>query len=216
MIRDSVDAQIHERIWGLVPWFVSGRLSNEDALQVEAHIVTCEVCRDECALQAQIHDAIRDENSVAFASEASYRKLADRIEVSGHRKYLGGRPLVPLLAAALALESVALIAWGSWAWLRQDTAPASYVTLSSAEEAAPVAEGSLVHVVFASQSTLENVQNLLQSIDGRLVDGPTASGVYTISLRSARGSKGRRLEALRGSAWVRFAEPVFNGTDWAP
>lgn len=207
---------IHEKAWELIPWFVNGRLSNEDAMLVEAHLASCARCRDECAVQAQIHDAIRDKDSIAFASDASYRKLSDRIDASRERRAVAGRPLVKWLVAAVVVESVGLVAWGAWSWhsaAQRDASAARYVTLSKAAGGtASTASSDWVRVVFAADATLEDVQSLLLSVDARLVDGPTENGVYTIAFGDAPLADTERVNALRASPLVRFAEPVFVGT----
>jgi anti-sigma factor RsiW len=211
-------AHDHEKVWGMIPWFVNGRLSHEEALAVETHMAECELCRDECALQAKIHDTIREDDSVAFTSEAAYRRLAARIDSSPLRGSRDSRRVIGLLAAALAVESVALVAWGAWTFTAassaNSTTDARYVTLSSpAKVAAPAAGESQVRVVFAPQSTLEDVQGLLRSVSAHVVDGPTEGGVYTLawSGSSDPDQSSRRMETLRGSSLVRLAEPVMLG-----
>ena len=39
--------EAHDKVWELIPWFVNGRLSEDDAAAVEAHLAECERCRDE-------------------------------------------------------------------------------------------------------------------------------------------------------------------------
>jgi hypothetical protein len=219
MIQQIGRDEAHEKIWDLIPWFVNGRLGMEDAAAVEAHLSACASCRDECELQARIHDAIRDESSVAFATEGSYRKLADRLESTG--AVAGGgtrsRRVVMWMAAALAVESVALVAWGAWGWFGPRAPEARYVTLSSDGSAvAPVSRGTLVRVVFAQAVALSDVENLLRATEARVIDGPTERGVYTIEMKGKDALSADRLRALRGSELVRFAEPVMVGASGAP
>jgi anti-sigma factor RsiW len=212
-----MDDPTHDKVWGLIPWFVNGRLSNADALSVESHLVDCAKCREECAIQARIHEAIRDEESIAFASEASYRKLADRIEVSRERRPFGEQRLMRWLVAAVVIESLGLVGWGAWSWqaAHRQSLEARYVTLSSpAETSAP--SGAAMRVVFNGDSTLADIQSLLRSVDARMIDGPTEGGVYTLAFSGARASEEDRVKTLRASQVVRFAEPVFAGTGVSP
>jgi hypothetical protein len=210
----TVDA--HEKVWELIPWFVNGRLGAEESVTVEAHLTECARCREECELQNQIHDRMRNDAAVAFATEASFRKMEDRLQSSGAalkpRATSGSQRVVMALAAALALESVALVAWGAWSWMGNRTEEARYVTLSSDGGAvAPKTNGTLVRVVFAESVALSEVERLLRVTEARVVDGPTERGVYTIELRGATELSADRLRALRGSELVRFAEPVNAG-----
>ena len=215
-----VDA--HEKVWDLIPWFVNGRLSEDEAAVVSAHLTECVRCRDECDLQAKIHDTIRSEDSVAFAAESSFRKLTERIDSSAQRESGRGdrsRRVVMALAAALAVESVALVAWGAWTWVGQRSTEAPYVTLSSGgalPSSVAAAKGSLVRVVFAEEAALADVDQLLRRNDASMVEGPSEHGVYTIELRNAGESRAERLQALRASAFVRFAEPVVTEASGGP
>jgi hypothetical protein len=193
-------------------------LSADDAAVVETHLTDCSRCRAECELQAQIHDTIRDEDSVAFATEGSYRKLAERIESSSagpkSQPASRSRRIVMGLAAALAVESFALVAWGAWSWMDHRPVDARYVTLSSGGGAA-AAHGTLVRVVFADSVALADVEKLLRATEARVVDGPTERGVYTIEMKGASELSADRLRALQGSELVRFAEPVMAGASGA-
>jgi hypothetical protein len=74
----------------------------------------------------------------------------------------------------------------------------------------------LVRVVFAEETALADVDKLLRRTDASLVDGPSEHGVYTIELRNVGESRAERLQALRASAFVRFAEPVVTEASGAP
>jgi len=214
MSEETARIDPHESVWGSIPWFVNGRLSDAEATQVEAHLKECERCRAECALQAKLHDAIREDDSMAFTSEASYRKLAYRIDSSAPRRaFVGTRRAVLWLAAALAVESVALVAWGAWSWSSNREPSARYVTLSSAPtEVSRAANAAQVRIVFLGSATLADVEGLLRGVGARVVDGPTERGVYTVQLNKAE-SASSGLSVLKASPLVRLAEPVFVEAD---
>jgi hypothetical protein len=220
MSEDTVGVDVHKRVWGLLPWFVNGRLSKEESQTIEDHLSECVLCRRERDVQAKIHDAVRPNDAVAFASEASFRKLMADIDADEVRKRTHhGPPWMKWLVAAVVVESVALVGWGAWAFTgagRAASPDARYVTVSDPTENTTTADVSRVRVVFASQATLGDMQSLLRSIQGHVIDGPTENGVYTIALDQSGGLEADRVSALRASAHVRFAELVHTIASPAP
>jgi hypothetical protein len=206
MNDSTIDSDAHERAWERIPWLVNGRLAPEEAQEVEAHAARCSCCREELALQARIHDAVSRDDSLAFASEAAYRKLATRIDAAPRERAVQRK--MRWLVAALAIESIGLVAWSGWVWRSSQDRQALYVTLGESQRAA--VSGASVRVVFRPESTLEDVQALLKSVNARVVDGPTESGVYTLELPQSGASSAAPdgIEALRASDLVRLAEPV--------
>jgi anti-sigma factor RsiW len=43
----------------IIPWYVGGGLSGEEASRVAAHLATCEACREELATTLRVHLATR-------------------------------------------------------------------------------------------------------------------------------------------------------------
>lgn len=209
MSTDSVTGGRHALIWELIPWFVNGRLSDEEAASVSAHIEHCENCGRALSEQRRIFDAMQAEDTIAFASEAAYQKLAARLDAAPARSRT--RPDARWFAAASVLAALGLAAWGAWTLQRMPgtAAVASYLTLTSpAAGASGVAQ---VRVVFTSDLSLSELERLMHSIDAHISDGPTEAGVFTLTLAPGRSSVAEAaasLAALRADPNVRFAEPV--------
>jgi hypothetical protein len=87
--------------------------------------------------------------------------------------------------------------------LRPDEEPA-YRVLGSGTAAA----GNLV-VVFHPTTTERELRRILQAQNARVVDGPTVTDAYLLNVPEANRSKA--LEALRGEAAVKLAEPLDGG-----
>ena len=74
--------------------------------------------------------------------------------------------------------------------------------------------GPRLRVIFANAATMGEIQEILRSIDGSIVTGPTALGVYTVVL-----PVGARLEPtlapvlvrLRGLHQIKLAESIAEG-----
>jgi Putative zinc-finger len=193
-------------MWELIPWLVNGRLSGDAAASLNEHLEHCGECAREYAEQLRVYRTLQAEDSIAFASEASFQKLAARLDAAPER----ARPALQRFAAAAALA--ALAAWGGWTAHRTPAgAAASYLTLTSP---APVGGGGAqLRAVFAPDLTLHELARLLHSIDANITDGPTEAGVYTLGFGPSLNSSAQvaqRLALLRANDSVRFAEPVMS------
>jgi len=73
--------RIHQECWELLPWAVNGRLSSSDAATVGQHLKECTRCSQELHIQHQLCDAIRRDDPVLLAPQASLKKLWQRLEV---------------------------------------------------------------------------------------------------------------------------------------
>jgi len=205
---DSVHSAHHEDLWELIPWLVNGRLSGDAAAPLGAHLEQCRECAREYADQQRIYNAMQADDAIAFASEASFQKLATRLDAAPEAARTS--PSLRSLAAACVLAALGLAAWGGWAVHRLPvSANAPYHTLTSS---APVsAAGAQLRVVFAPKLTLSELARLLHSIDANIIAGPTEAGVYTLGFGPSLDTPAqvaRRLALLRENDNVRFAEPV--------
>lgn len=90
--------------------------------------------------------------------------------------------------------------------------PAPFRTLTDAAERAPSAsstEAPRLRVVFKESTREREIRGALISIGGRIVDGPSPTGVYTIRLVGSEEASGRAAaETLRSMPQVLFAEAV--------
>jgi hypothetical protein len=181
----------------VLPWYVNGRLAAAQAASVDY------------APQASLAKLM---DRVAASENGRWRLLrfAGRRGREAHRR--SGINLRSLLitAGAQSLIVALIVAGASWLMF-QSVAPVRFQTLSEPWNVTPGSAG-LVRVVFDDALPLSDVQALLRAVDGRIVDGPTASGVYTIERRpGAVHSDDAVAEWLRAQAGVRFAEPVARG-----
>jgi anti-sigma factor RsiW len=198
----------HEDMWELIPWLVNGRLSGESAAALSAHLDECAECAREYQDQLRIYSAMQADDSIAFASEASFQKLATRLDAASQFERASRK--VRSYAAAGVLAALGLAAWGAWSVHRMPaSATAAYRTLTS--PALVGVAGAQVRVVFTPNLTLSELARLLHSIDANITGGPTEAGVYTLGFGPSLNSSAQvaqRLALLRANDNVRFAEPV--------
>jgi len=209
MSADSAQGGAHGAKWELIPWLVNGRLSGAEAAAVRAHLENCAECAREYAQQRRIFEAMQPDDSIAFASEAAFQKLAARLDavpVPAHRATIA---VVRWVAAASIVTALGLAAWGGWIVEHtRASSPAAYQTLTAP---ALAAGGTQLRVVFAPDLTLADLERLLRSIDAYISNGPTEAGVFTLTVAPGSDSAvdvAQRLAILRADANVRFAEPV--------
>jgi hypothetical protein len=205
---DSPRATQHAKVWELLPWLVNGRLGADASAEMRAHLGVCAECAHEYAQQLHICGAMQADESIAFASEASFQKLAMRLDAASKSERT--HPRLRSYAAAGVLAAVGLATWGAWSVHRAPgSAPAAYRTLTSPA----VLNGAVaqVRVVFTPELTLSELARLLHSIDATITAGPSEAGVYTLGFGPGLDSSeqvAQRLALLRASDSVRFAEPV--------
>jgi Putative zinc-finger len=223
---------IHHECWELLPWLANERLSAKDAARAEAHLRDCAACREELTVQRQLRAAIREQDAVVLAPQNSLLKLMQRIDVqeesdaqlelvrsvttaSEHAPASTPRRRPHWLAVAAVLQAVAIAGLLGAVWLQSQEALQAprYVTMSSG---APATHGPVIRVVFADDTTLEDVNRALRVIDAQIIAGPSDAGVYTLGLSTSyadNASVDAALLSLRASERVVFAESAVAGPE---
>ena len=223
--RSTLDP--HEEIEALLPWYANGTLTPAETATVERHLVQCPACRADLEQCRALATAVRDNAESWQPAPGGFDRLMaeiDRLEPkpepvktaspSFFQRFLDWLGATPNpVRWTLALESMAVAALlliVAAPMLR--TAP-EYETLSSGTEQ-PAAKEPRLRVVFADTATAGDIRQLLRDIDGNIVAGPTALGVYTVALPAADHpdrALAQALASLRARNQVKLAEPVAGG-----
>jgi hypothetical protein len=116
-------------------------------------------------------------------------------------RWLLGAPWAPTFALALVIAQFGLLVWV----LQPGERGSSEVTVRSV----PVQTAQL-RVAFQPAATDGEIQSVLKEMRGRIVDGPTAAGLYTVEVPlGADATVARYLKLLRARPEVvRSAEPL--------
>lgn len=194
----------HDEAQELLPWLVNGTLDAADTRRVEAHLAECPECQAELAAERQLAAAIE---SSPIDSEAAWERMERRLEAAEKPQFRSSahpwRRRVPIgwaiaspvaAAAAVALVMINVPA-------RQPVEP-QYRALGAPDVSRPA---NLI-VQFQPSSRAGDVQSALQSVDARLVDGPTETGAYLLHVDEAK--RELALKQLRDNQAISLAQPI--------
>lgn len=195
----------HQSVQELLPWYVNGTLVPEERHRIEMHLTTCAVCRQEVALLEQISTALHADvpepkvdlypRTLARLQSAHPAGLLDRI-----RNLVAPIPRYAQVALAAQLAVVALLV----------VALVSQGPFATLSDGGPTGPAVRVQVAFQDQTTLDQVQGILTPLKARIIDGPSATGLYVLEVplgpSGLASSPEDVLRQVRRSRLVTFAE----------
>jgi anti-sigma factor RsiW len=217
----------HQAVQELLAWHASGKLAPDEAQRVARHVQTCAQCRQDLQWERELLDEARrtplDDEASPGAAEAALAGLLPR---------LGAQEAVPMPAPAplpwwrtlaaneprwlrwTAVAQCVVIAGLALVLARPQSEPEGAYRAMGASDAMGVPDGAAaasgnVVVIFAPGATEQDLRRILQTQDARIVDGPTVTGAYVLSIPAA--VRPQALQALRANAAIKLAEPLDNG-----
>lgn len=194
----------HEPCWEMIPWVVNGRASEAEQRVVLAHAEECVECREELTRHRELHSRMRGTDDVIAAPNASWQKLLAQIdEQSTSQAARSYRIKRPWLVAALWIQLVAIAALTSALFSSATPRQPEYTTLSSSQASD---RRAAVRVVFSPSAQLNDINQLLRSVECDIIAGPSEAGVYTLGTDNGKDVLGI-IAALREHSEVLFAEP---------
>lgn len=215
---ETLPRHVHPEV-ALLPWYVNGTLADVERNQVARHLETCEDCRvelEEISILKAGLTAIYDAQPGSSAQTARAVLAAVAADVRAGRSRPVGleswpesidewlRSLlmpqwVPTLAAVLLVAQIGLLLW-----ITMPPEDGQIATRSLAMQTVKLA------VAFQPSASEEQIRALLQSLQGRVVDGPAQDGMYIIEVTAADASIAQnKVEMLKKRTdVVRSAETV--------
>jgi len=209
----------HDEVGELLPWYANGTLAADEREAVDEHLTTCHDCREELAF---LQDVDATATSMAAAMPAAPDSLAatferiDAFEASAAAREPQRGGLVAWFADlfqpgavrwALAAQMAVILVLGGLLLMRAPEP--EFVTLSGGGATGAV-EGTRLTVMFVPDATEAGIRTLLTDIEGTLVSGPSAAGVYVVSVpveAEDAAAVDAVVEELRAASdVVRFAE----------
>ena len=190
----------------LLPWYVTGRLDAADLAKMEAYLAAHpEVARQLDLARSERDETVAANEALGLPSAAATARLMSSLPAArpgwaAMRALRGGLQQVGDLLAAptanavrwAALAAAVLIAVQGIAIVSLlNERAGTYQTASGGQSG----DGIALLVTFADDAKATAISQLLTDLDGSIVDGPKAGGVYKIRLRTEdRSTAGR--EAL--------------------
>lgn len=197
-------SSMHDDVQELLPWLVNGTLAPDEASRVETHLDECPECRAALEAERRLGGAVA---SLPLDCDSSWERMKLRLKLDPPVRVqpipaLWRRPVpfgwavgVPLAAAAAAAVLFLNVT------PTQPVEP-KYRALGTIEVAQPA---NLI-VQFEPATRIGDVQAALQSVDARLVDGPTETGAYLLRVDQTR--RELALKRLHDNQAIALAEPI--------
>ena len=179
----------HQSAWESLPWYVNGTLDGSELKQLERHTRGCVACRAELKYLRQLGGLLHTAEELPPMPDQSLSAMMARIDAaeSGEeepsltrriRSWL--EPLYrasPRIRFALMAQAAAiLLLVGFLAWTTARQPVAIHRTLSDIESL-PADSRANLRVVFVADARESRIREILGSIRGEIVSGPTPLGV---------------------------------------
>ncbi len=196
----------HDQARELLPWFSNGTLDEDERKRVAEHLRTCGACRSEVESLDRVRRVVREQPADDGSDVGNLDEILARIDAAGgvHQpKTAVVRWLLIAQAAAIVILATLLLVPDS---PRVDVGdPQPFRTLSAEPETVPSGAEHL-RIVFADTTTARQLREILQSVEARIVDGPSPVGAYTLRITDTQDLVSV-VERLRAEPSVRLAEP---------
>lgn len=218
-----IDIPAHQAVQELLPWYASGQLAPDEMRRVHEHLRGCAQCREDLEWEHDMYaDAAKpgaapDAPPEGVDMEASLARLLPALGAQERGDALAPSPAPrPRWWRAAAANQPSWLRWAvaaQWVLIigligllaRPDQDADAYHVLGSG-----VAAGGNLVVVFQPNTSERELRHILQAQNARVVDGPTVTDAYLISVPAA--GREQALRALRAEAAVKLAEPLDAGS----
>lgn len=218
----EMDSTDHQKVQKLLPWLLTETLAGADLALVRRHLRDCDECVADLAWERRIQAAEPAVDSAPDV-ERAFAALGDRLgaQTAHARPRRSGvspaqwlrqlwrdagqwqRWTMAVQCALIAVLAVALFEPAADDGMANGRAGAQFRALSAP---APVAAAGNVLVMFKPDTTEAQLRRLLGAHGARIVDGPTVTDAYVLSLTGA--DQVAAVAALRREPAVVLAESL--------
>jgi len=215
---NAPDMLSHDIAIKLLPWLANDSLDNDEKQTVLAHARACVICRRELADLERLRDSILHSSTAPSTPEPDMRNINAQIDRLISRqnwwRNLASKirdTLAQSWGTAFAVQSILLIfVAGLLLWPKPDSQ--EFMTLTQPGD---LPNGHYVRLVFSPEYAESELLTLLQQYDLKVIQGPSAGGVYTVGVAESLSTVDRDelMLTLRDDPRVLFAQPVIRQSD---
>jgi hypothetical protein len=158
----------------LLPWYVNDTLTDVERRGLEEHLKGCERCRSEVDYLKVLRSQMKATSDVTSYGKLGLKRLLSDIkkEAQTPRRFAFPRWQPALvIAASLIIMLQSFVLYNYWQQSEDIT------TLSG-----PVHGGVVLQISFAPDASEAQIRKVLQSVEGSIIDGPGAIGIYRVRL----------------------------------
>jgi hypothetical protein len=220
---------VHQQVSILLPWYVNESLHCDENNFVELHLKSCLVCKIEVTNLQKLATSISSEESLAPVTQTSFLQLKKRIQQSEvptrqstgkfavFSEYFQWFTKVDLKKLVIqhqgfVLAFAFLVTFLLYVPGYLVTKPISgnkFHTLSSTKHIARTPLKNEIRLVFSTDITQQQITQILASVHGEIVSGPTPQGVFIVRVGISSKDLLETVSLLRNNSHVIFAEPTF-------
>ena len=163
----------------LVLDYARGKASDEAKIAIETQLPSDPKLADEVAYLQGLHRAVSPLKQDDAADELGWKRLsnaiaAEQLPVAANDNGRFWKYAAAALAVVAALQTAVLVQPSA-----QDPTE-TYVTASANDDTSYA-----LQVIFQSSATADKLTDALKSVDGEIIAGPSALGLYTVSFETA-------------------------------
>lgn len=185
------EAQSEHTAEGLLPFYLNGTLDDLERQQVEQALAASDDLRNELSFLSALQLRVKQFSPLTHSpGELGLKRLQQHIRKRGHAKRSLRGWRLAAIAASVVVVAQAVI-------LLSATELPMYRSAGGETATAPAA--LIVRVSFAPHATEQEIRTVLVRCNARIVDGPSALGVYQLSLPDTRKQS---LDSLRAEAII--------------
>jgi hypothetical protein len=217
----------HSEIIELLPWYANATLAEDERRVVESHLAECPECAREVAGLAKLQKSIIEigNQTPASSSMALNRAMAEienyersRVQPAPARgiwerlsSSLGGwwKPTPMLARAVIAVQLAVVLGFAAVIFYQHSQINQNDVYTTSSGPSGDK-NNTRIAVGFNQAATEQEIRQAVLAVHGKIIDGPSALGLYTLQVPVAPDRAGEVenvLKTLRENQHtIRFAE----------
>jgi len=168
----------HHEVQGLLPWYVNATLDEAERRAVEDHLPSCVECAREAAQLRDLQAAFVEAEEAALGPSPS---ALVRARAAIDRPLRGWWASLPVFARVALVAQVLIIAVLSALLLARGPREEPFRTVAGPSTAGATIRATIV-LAFAEGVSEASLRRTIAGIDGTIVAGPSAAGLYTVEL----------------------------------